>query len=137
MDPSNAFPSKYWPFRTTLIKKQGREYEVFQSGEYWEDHKIIYTYVSSTKTITLLSLNPVNPRDLGKVVKDDSVKFDADPCTSSSDPKPSSASSQSPMDVEPAQVAIRDDGDGNRDLSVAKWKARAVQYQSRACPCWK
>ena len=34
VDPSNAFPSKYWPFRTTLTKKQGREYEVFESGEY-------------------------------------------------------------------------------------------------------
>ena len=88
VDPSNAFPSKYWPFRTTLIKKQGREYEVFESGEYWKDRKIIYTYVPSAKMITLLSLNPVNPRDLGKVVKDDSLKFDADPSTSSSDSKP-------------------------------------------------
>ena len=132
VDPSNAFPSKYWPFRATLIKKHGREYEVFESGEYWEDHKIIYTYVPSTKMITLLSLNPVNPRDLGKVVKDDSLKFDADPSTSSSDPKPSSASSQSPMDVEPAQVAIRDDGDGNRgaECGEVKGQGRAVPEQS-------
>ena len=79
--------------------------------------------------ITLLSLNPVNPRDLGKVVKDDSLKFDADPSTSSSDPKHSLASPQSPMDVEPAQVAIRDDGDGNQEAECGE-----VEGQGRAVP---
>ena len=67
-DPSQNFPSQYWPFRTTLLSRGGRRYEVFESGEYWADRKFISTFEPKTKIVTLLSLEPVDPETIGKVV---------------------------------------------------------------------
>ncbi|CAE7784015.1 unnamed protein product [Symbiodinium sp. CCMP2592] len=41
VDPSLVFPSQQWPFRTTLLSQGDRRYEVFESGEYWEDRKAL------------------------------------------------------------------------------------------------
>ena len=68
VDPSDSFPSRYWPFRTTLLQREGRNYSVFESGEYWQDRPAIKIHEPKCKIITLLSLNPVDPETLGKVV---------------------------------------------------------------------
>ena len=36
IDPSARFNPDEWPHRSTLIWKRGREYEVFECGEFWE-----------------------------------------------------------------------------------------------------
>ena len=79
-DPSLQFPSARWPFRTTLLSKGGRMYEVFESGEFWEDRKLINTYAPKVKMITLLSQDPVEPESLGVV--------QGDPSSSSRDRRP-------------------------------------------------
>ena len=68
VDPSDSFPSRYWPFRTTLLQREGRNYSVFESGEYWQDKPTIKIHEPKCKIITLLSLSPVDPETLGKVV---------------------------------------------------------------------
>ncbi|CAE7202183.1 GIP [Symbiodinium sp. CCMP2592] len=68
VDPSLVFPSQQWPFRTTLLSQGDRRYEVFESGEYWEDRKTLSTERPATKVVTILSAAPVEPRDIGKVI---------------------------------------------------------------------
>ena len=79
-DPSLQFPSARWPFHTTLLSKGGRMYEVFESGEFWEDRKLINTYAPKVKMITLLSQDPVEPESVGVV--------QSDPSSSSRDRRP-------------------------------------------------
>ncbi|CAE7401885.1 unnamed protein product [Symbiodinium natans] len=58
-----------YQFRTTLIQKQGREFEVFESGEYWDgrEKKEIADFGKYT-TLTLLTQHPVDPDYFGKVI---------------------------------------------------------------------
>ena len=88
-DPSQSFPSQYWPFRTTLLSRGGRRYEVFESGEYWADRKFISTFEPKTKIVTFLSLEPVDPGSIGKVVVPNPFQL---------------GDRAAPMEVEPEQV---------------------------------
>ncbi|CAE7521131.1 unnamed protein product [Symbiodinium natans] len=74
VDPTLVFPSQQWPFRTTLISEGDRRYEVFESGEYWEDRKILNTHRPKTKIVTILSAQPVEPRSIGKVIEDQNIQ---------------------------------------------------------------
>ena len=67
VNPGRSYPSHIWPFRSTLVHKGERKYEVFESGEIWEGREVLQTYGPKVKMITLLSQNPVDPETLGAV----------------------------------------------------------------------
>ena len=107
-DPSQNFPSQCWPFRTTLLSRGGRRYEVFESGEYWADRKFITTFEPKTKIVTFLSLEPVDPETIGKVVVPN--PFQLNEC-------------DAPMEVEPERA------DGVGDGGTEESGPRPVEEQ--------
>ena len=41
VDPSAHFNPDEWPHRSMLVWKRGREYEVFECGEYWQPNRAL------------------------------------------------------------------------------------------------
>ena len=116
-DPSLQFPSQYWPFRTTLISRGERKYEVFESGEYWADRRFIETGEPKTKVVTLLSLEPVDPESLGKAVVPYSFQL--------SEPA-------KPMEVEPETVDGTQPGGQEESRPLPSEEQRPIVVQGPA-----
>ena len=58
VDPSARFNPDEWPHRSTLIWKRGREYEVFECGEYWEPNSTLDLGAPARKLLTILTKGP-------------------------------------------------------------------------------
>ena len=71
VDPSARFNPDEWPHRSTLIWKGGREYEVFECGEYWEPNRTLDLDVPARKLLTILTKDPIEPSQLEDVRSDD------------------------------------------------------------------
>ena len=69
--PSARFNPDEWPHRSTLIWKRGREYEVFECGEYWDPNRTLDLDSPASKFLTILTKNPIEPSQLGEVRPDD------------------------------------------------------------------
>ena len=71
VDPSARYNPDEWPHRSTLIWKEGREYEVFECGEYWEPNRTLDLDAPARKLLTILTKEPIEPSQLGDVRSDD------------------------------------------------------------------
>ena len=71
IDPSARFNPDEWPHRSTLIWKRGREYEVFECGEFWEVNGVKDLDGPAEKLLTILTKNPIEPSQLGTITHDD------------------------------------------------------------------
>ena len=71
VDPSARFNPDEWPHRSTLIWKRGREYEVFECGEFSEPNRTLDLDSPASKLLTILTKNPIEPSQLGEVRPDD------------------------------------------------------------------
>ena len=64
VDPSARFNPDEWPHRSTLIWKRGREYEVFECGEYWEPNRTLDLDAADAparQLLTILTKDPIEP----------------------------------------------------------------------------
>ena len=142
VDPTPVFPSQQWPFRTTLISRGDRRYEVFESGEFWEDGKVVATGEPKAKIVTILSGEPLSPGDVGKVIygdqfrpeyilpeeargSDDVFFEQADP-----EPAPEASASEVPAQVAAPSGEVRDGGDGPEERGQAVAPDVAVNGQA-------
>jgi hypothetical protein len=70
IDPSRDFPSKYWPFRSTLVETEvPGKFEIFEAGEFWQGREVLDMSVGSRKVVTVLHLQPIDPHVLGNEVQ--------------------------------------------------------------------
>jgi hypothetical protein len=69
--PETEFPARYWPYRTSLLKRKKGIYHVFEQAEEWEAKpKKMVTGEEPTTIITILSLEPGEVEDFGFFVED-------------------------------------------------------------------
>ena len=72
-DGSGRFNSADWPFRTTLLCRGDRKYEVFECCEVWEDRLEFGFGACESKVLTILTKEAIEPSDLGTVLQQDPV----------------------------------------------------------------
>ena len=67
VDPSLKFNPEEWPYRTTLLRRGNRRYELFECGEEWNMRRRI-PFGSEECVGTMLSRTPLDPEEVGKPV---------------------------------------------------------------------
>ena len=67
VDPSLKFSPVEWPYRTTLLHRGNRRYELFECGEEWSLCRRI-PIRNEERVGTLLSRTPLDPGEVGKPV---------------------------------------------------------------------
>ena len=67
VDPSLKFSPEEWPYRTTLLHRGNRRYELFECGEEWSLRRRI-PFGKEERVGTLLSRTPLDPGEVGKPV---------------------------------------------------------------------
>ena len=70
IDASLKFSPEEWPYRTTLLHRGGRRYELFECGEEWGQRRKI-SFGQQERVATLLSRTPLDPDEVGKRVAGD------------------------------------------------------------------
>ena len=85
LDAGALFSPSVWPYRVTLLWREGKKYEVFEGSEEWGPrvpggpNKYLPFGVKEKKVVTLLSKNPLDLNSLGKFSGADQLRDDQRP----------------------------------------------------------